>query len=403
MKRFFGKKYIFAVIFFIGILVFTGWNLLNGREVFRELKEEFVKITSVEELEQWIRTAETELAEEIDDGMVFTEIYGAIQNLLMKKEYNGFSYVKEDDGMIYYASVAASQEDYLTYALRVKRAMEAAKQQGAETLFVLPPSKILYGISKMEESLPVNDKNAAQDEMLLALAQCGVPALDLRDMCRESGLTAEDLFYKTDHSWTTEAAFLAAGEIAERIRTLYGDDWDPEGYYCNRENYEAVTYQGATIGSFGRDTGVIYAGYDDYTVLTPKFDTRFIWYNMEKKEEKKGSFASVFVTAKAEEHQERYGNPGNHIYLEGIVSRDRIENPDNPDGPKILCLRDSYFSPVASFLAPMCSSMDMVWARRRQNDIDYEALILEEEYDYLLIENYPYNLNDEAFDYFREN
>ena len=50
----------------------------------------------------------------------------------------------------------------------------------------------------------------------------------------------------------------------------------------------------------------------------------------------------------------------------------------------------------------MCSQIDLVWARTNHNDIDYEELIREEEYDYLIIEVYPYNIADRAFAFFED-
>ena len=59
-------------------------------------------------------------------------------------------------------------------------------------------------------------------------------------------------------------------------------------------------------------------------------------------------------------------------------------------------------SPVACFLSPMCSQIDLVWARSDRNGIDYEEMIRDGEYDYLFIEVYPYNVADRAFAYFED-
>lgn len=123
---------------------------------------------------------------------------------------------------------------------------------------------------------------------------------------------------------------------------------------------------------------------------------------MEDNEKTEGQFRETFITSDAEMKKGENANLGNDLYLSGIVDRDRIVNRNNPGGPRILCLRDRYFSAVASFLSPMCSQIDMVYVRNDQNDIDYEKLIMEAEYDYLIIVGNPYNIDDNNYDYFKE-
>ena len=48
--------------------------------------------------------------------------------------------------------------------------------------------------------------------------------------------------------------------------------------------------------------------------------------------------------------------------MQGIVRFDRIENELNPGGPSIAFIRDSYSSPVATFLSPMCSRIELAWS-----------------------------------------
>ena len=56
---------------------------------------------------------------------------------------------------------------------------------------------------------------------------------------------------------------------------------------------------------------------------------------------------------------------------------------------------------MAFFLAPMCSEIDMVWTRNTA-DIDLEDFIRESELEYVILEVYPYNLDEQSFDFFHE-
>lgn len=403
MKAFFGKKYVFLFCFLAGLFAFFGYGIYHGQKAFADFGKGLTEASGYEQAKELWGELRKELLEELEEsaaGDLSVEVYGIAQRLMDKREYRNFSFVRGGNDMLYYGAVMANENDSLMeYAVRTGRAARCAGRQGAKTIFIMPPSKVLYGVMGEDRELPVNDPNAMQDELLLYMQQNQVATLDLRTALTESGMTHEEMFYRTDHSWTSEAAFIAAGALADKIRKDFGDDWDPEDYYLDRANYTADTYRQGTIGAIGRETGLAYAGKEDYTVLYPKFETHMKWYDLESGERKAGSFYDVFVDLESS-RADAYSNPGSSIYLEGVVNQDRIVNEDNPEGPRVLCLRDSYMSPVACFLAPMCSQIDMVWARSDRNGLDYEEMIREGEYDYLFIEVYPYNVADRAFAYF---
>lgn len=403
MKAFFGKKYVFLLCFLAGLFAFSGYSIYNKQEVFIGFAEEISSVSAYDQMEELLSDMVTDLQEQEDiTADAFTELYGVSQRILGKREYRNFSYVRGDSGMIYYGAIVENKNDMLMeYAKRTGRAARCAEEQGAETIFVMAPSKIIYDIMGDDKELPLYDTNAVQNELLLYLQQNEVKTLDLRIALAKSGMTQEELFYRTDYIWTPEAAFIAAGAIVDKIRNDFDDDWDPRNYYCDRSNYVADTYHQATIGATGKETGILYAGKEDYTVIYPGFETDMEWYNLEDGWKKAGDFYAAFVDLDDAE-EGVYADTGSNIYLNGIVDRDRIVNEANPDGPKVLCLRDSYMSPVACFLAPMCSQIDMVWARSNHNRIDYEQLIRDGGYDYLIIEVYPYNIYDNAFEYFKD-
>lgn len=386
------------------LFLFFLFNIFNIKGM-----KDIIENTSIEFLKKDIwasgnihNSVENVVKEEALKNMNLQEVYGLFHKLMGKKAIGNFYYIKGKDEMMYYGSLIQENDETLTYAKRVKRAMEEANKKGAKTLFVMLPSKIIYGLSNIEGEYLLNDKNGIQDDLLLSMQYLEVPTLDLRYAMVNSGLPIQQLFYKTDNTWSTEAAFIATTAIIKDIREKYGDDWDIEDYYSNLDNYERVVYKESTIGTFGRSSGVIYSGRDDFSILFPKFDTRMEWYDLERNKKMEGNFRETLITLDLEIGEGIYANPGNDLYLSGISDRDRIVNKNNPEGPKILCLRDGSFSAVASFLAPMCSQIDMVYARKDRNNLDYEKLILEEDYDYLLIVGNPYNIDDGSFDYFKE-
>ena len=404
MKNFFIKKEAFFICFFsclVFVFLVNIFNVEGMGHIIGKIREELLK------KDMWARgniyySVENIVKEEALKKVNFKEVQGLFYKLLGKKEFGNFYYIKGKDEMMYYGSLIQGGDETLTYAKRVKRAMEEGEKKEAKTLFVMLPSKIIYGLSDINGEFLLNDTNRIQDDLLLSMQYSQVPTLDLRNTMIRSGLPIQRLFYKTANTWTTEGAFIAAAAIVKDVQEKYGDDWDPEGYYSDIDNYERVVYKDATIGSLGGNTGVIYSGRDDFSILSPKFHTMMEWHDLEKNEKIEGSFQETLITLDLQEKKGVYASPGNDLYLSGIVGRDRIVNKNNPNGPKILCLRDGSFSAVASFLAPMCSQIDMVYARRDRNNLDYERLILEEDYDYLIIATNPYNIDETNFDYFKE-
>lgn len=403
MRRYFLKKYVFAAVFLAFLLTFSIVNFFHGADEWKDILQDLFQVRTVEELEDWIADVDTEANETMLYRESFIESYGYAQKLMGKREFNSFSVIRDDDGMLYYGSTwDAGTEDLWEYASRVCRLNEYVKSRGAKLLVVLPPSKVLGDLCSLDQSWPVNDPNPRIDRMLNLLQQGGVAAIDLRTTLLDSGEPLENLFFKTDHHWTTLAAFYSTQEIVDTIAQRFGDDWDPDDYYTDLNNYNSYTYQNCMLGSNGRNTGIVYSGVEDYTILWPKFPTSFSWFNFEDEDEnREGDFNQALLNVEALNIQDWYSSSANRVYLQEVTEHDKIVNHYNVDGPKVKVLRDSYFSPVACFLAPMCSEIEMQWTRAG-GDYDSEAFVREGEYDYLILEVYPYNLDDESFNFFLE-
>ena len=85
-------------------------------------------------------------------------------------------------------------------------------------------------------------------------------------------------------------------------------------------------------------------------------------------------------------------------YLNGVCEYDRIINKKNPDGPKVLFIRDSYTSPLASFFANLCSEVEMIWAKEYSGSI--EELVENGDYDFVFISTWPENLAEDSFNFY---
>ncbi len=406
MKRFFIKKYIFAALFLI--VIFAG-GIVNGIYEFEAVKDVFHKyghITNKEDLNKFVARMETGMNDSMLGKMQFIEGYGYIQKILGKSEINNFSYVKDKNGYLHYSGFyRESDKNISEYAKRVRRLQESVKSKGTKVIFVSPPGKYMSDFSEFDQGFPVNKGSKERDELLIALHENGVQTLDLQNSMMQSGLSYDDMFFKTDHHWKPQAAFYSFTQLVETLDRKFGMQLDPENYYTDINNYHIREYQQCMLGSMGANTGINYAGLDDFTFIWPKCDMEFKWEAEDQKGVPRGGEGKIensLLQLKFLVTDDPYNNQQYSVYLNGVSPVDHIENKSNETGLKVLCIRDSFFSPVALFLAPMFREMDMVWPLASYNKKDVESFLNKNRYDLIIIELYPYNINEEAFPYFKE-
>ena len=158
-------------------------------------------------------------------------------------------------------------------------------------------------------------------------------------------------------------------------------------YYTDIDNYNVETYEDIFMGSQGRDAGLSYVGADDYTFITPKFDTDYEYTFKSRADEIvtiEGSMEETLVSKKYLERDDIYDRDMWSSYMDGVHLEDHITNKKNEDGLKVLFLRDSYTSPLATFFSSYCSQVDMIWTVQNKPE-EIEAMVEGDEYDYIFI------------------
>lgn len=398
MKKYLLRKRIFAIVFLVTVFGFAGVNFAQSYE---PLEEVFAAGDAAPAV------LETAITENLYERMDFIEAYGFIQVLLNKRESNDFSYIKDEDGFLHYASFYREEDTRLfEYALRVKRLQDYVEQNGTKVLFVVPPGKYDPHYTNFREGMPVNDPSYIVNETLFHLNRLGVETLDLRESIPNEELSYEESFFRTDHHWTIPAAFCATQVLVDKFEESFGEELDPEGYYMDIENYEIVTYYSGMLGSMGRRTGVNFSCIEDFTALWPKFSGQFSRESMMDSgywETQEGSFSEVLMSPDVlTKKTDIYSDSQYSLYLDGLRIYEKIVNEEKPDGCSVFFVRDSYFSPVMAFLAPMCGEIDAIWSLEETHELDIETYVKENTFDYVIIEIYPYNINSSAFNFFQE-
>lgn len=405
MTKYILKKRLFSIVFIVAVFGFAAANFYHGSEKVGAVCRNTFQDGAV--TKQEVASLESAITQNLWGRMNFIETYAYVQTLLDKRECNNFAMIKDEQGFLHYASFFRENDlDCFEYAMRIKRIQDYTASAETKVIFVVPPGKYDKKYSQFRTGMPVNDSSWIVDEMMFYLNRLGVETLDLREHLPNEELSYEETFFKTDHHWTIPAAFEATCALVDKIEESFGEDLDPDDYYTNIVNYDLATYESGMFGSMGRKTGANFCGLEDFTALWPHFEGQFTRECMTENGHtniESGSFQETLMDASVlTDKTDIYSNSQYSLYLDGLRIYEKITNEENADGPKVLMIRDSYFSPVIAFLMPMCSEIDAIWALEESEELDIETYIKSNEFDYIIVEVYPYSIKEEAFNFFKE-
>ena len=262
MKKFFSIKNLCALLFLLLLAFFLVFSLrpfgsmvLLGARMLSEGKG-----LDTQSLETYL---DVRLSERLSPLITLN---GGVEKLLGKRAVN--ERYRLDNGKLAYiipeldmSGIAAETAEFGRYV----------EEQGIPFVYV----NALFYLDEDDKQLPpsVEDYgNENADRFLALLDEAGVKTLDLREREKAEGLDHYGNFFNTDHHWRPEMGFWAFTEIADYLGSL-----DPafavETALCDFENYSVEVRENCFLGSSGRRVGAWYAGRDDFSVITPDFDT----------------------------------------------------------------------------------------------------------------------------------
>ncbi len=334
----------------------------------------------------------------------FVEMYGLAQLAMNKHvitDYNYGSLYKTSYGQTTFSVIDRYVMDSCmpTYDL-----VNALKQDGIDFLYIQLPFKIPDKAHGGDTQLPENIKdnsNINADNFVEGLDVAGVQTYDLRNEFWDSGMTQNELFFNTDHHWTIEGAFLATGLIADYLNDNY-DIEIPENLYTE-ENFDFTTYADYFLGSMGRRVGKIYGGVDDFTLITPKFETDILLEQIEGESHVK--FSGTFEEAVLE--WDYITNPdittNRYAVYHGDYQELRFTNNMVDNDSKILIIKDSFGIPVYSFLSLGIHEVRAIDLRLFEQNVaeyakayDPDLVIVMYNADSFVYPMFDFNMNDNA-------
>ena len=355
---------------------------------------------TAEELEDLSTQADETINNALDTSHLFIQLYGGIQRLLgrriMEDVEEQYTVYKLSDGSLTFVTrepadnLSERADSYLKF-------QDALEEKGIPLLYLQAPQKIGGAEAPTLPPGVTDYGNENADEFLARITEDGGTALDLREVLSADGQLWTSYFFATDHHWTPDAALLCVRTLVEYLNENYDMDLDPA--LTDPDNYTATVYEDIFLGSQGKRTGALYAGMDDLTVWTPDFETDFTYTVQGKVYE--GSFEECLLFPERLEETDPFQANPYTVYSGGDYSFSRITNHLNPDGPRIMILRDSYGCVFTPFLAMHCSDLSIVDLRYFY---DYFPTYVDWVQPDLVIMLYtPGNLSNEmAFDFFSE-
>ena len=379
-------KKIFTILFMVTLLGFSAINMIHASGGLKYELDEMESPKTLKDVKTYTLSIDNILATNLLFDNSWNEAYAKIYNLLGKNEENSFNYVRDKDGKLYQGNFWNTSElPPKEYALRIKRLQMVAAEKGAKVVVLLYPTQYNEKWSDGYYGIPYNDFNAIAEEMVIYLRYFDIPHIDYMQTYLDRDMKATDIFYRTDHHWRVEVAFDGFCQMVDYLNEKFDAKLDT--YYTDINNYNVETYENVFIGSQGRDAGVSYVGLDDYTFITPKFETKYLYrYKRENGEEHEyvGAMDGTLITRGYLEEKDYYQKDMYSSYLGAVRLTDHIENKMNKDGLKVLFLRDSYSSPLATFFSSYCSEIDMIWASRAEAEM-MEQAVEENDYDYIFV------------------
>ncbi|MCR4645718.1 MAG: hypothetical protein K5695_09960 [Oscillospiraceae bacterium] len=293
------------------------------------------------------------------DPSIFVKLSSKVIWTIDKNAYSGIGIFFYDNDYIVTPAPETSTDYEFEQMMTLKEKLDA---DGIELLYVCKPTKYLDD-SIFDQFGEKNYCNRNADKLLSRLDAAGVHTLDLRQEIRNDGLDIYQMFYRTDHHWTVPAGKWGTSKIARALNEDCGYGIDLSIY--DDENYIFKTTPEAWYGEQGEKLNGSDLKKDDYTLVTPDFDTCYTIGGEQT------DFVNGFIY-----------NPDTCYHYN--YHAEACINENVPEG-NILFLGDSYDMVTEPFLSLSVHQIDFLLMRNLPDMDIYERFIREGGYDTVVI------------------
>ena len=277
MKR---RNTMTAAVFLLAVaagFLLLATSFFGGEGKFEALLKAFVQNRDVM---AFVDGAESAVNGDLDRDHLFIQLYGGVQRLsgrrVVEDAVGENTVVRLSTGGLNFVDLQAAPgvgPQVAENAAATAAFSQALEALGIPYLYVNAPQKLQRG----EALLPTGVEeygNESADAFLAELERRGTDYVDLRPLFEENGIYS-NWFFRTDHHWKPEAAFFAWQALTDELEERYGLSANPA--LTDPANWDTRVLEHFFLGSQGKRVGSLYAGADDITLYTPKFDSELTY------------------------------------------------------------------------------------------------------------------------------
>ena len=274
-----------------------------------------------------------------------------------------------DNGYLSYACKEVNAEELNYIPIKVKKFADFLDEYKINFYYINGG----YKVPKEEKNLPSYnrkfEKTAFNGSILMELLKKqGINLLDIREEAKKDKKNWYSLFYKQDHHMKTDVQLWVASKIAELLT-------EKEGYRFAKNLFSLSEYNlvktNTMFGSQAR--GILKSGLEikpeEYTKVTPKFDTYFEIELPTKGKIRKGSYEnslfdndiykrSLQTDFYSISHQNGYGCA---IWKNNDLGIIRNKIPNFNKGKKVMIIQDSFGCYTSPYLAQGIEEMHLIY------------------------------------------
>ena len=308
---------------------------------------------------QFMRDFETYTTDQFIGRDAWVDLKARTERALGKKENNNVYFADNDTLITRFDQPAADRvTENLNYVNKFVENVDIP------VVFSLIPTQACIWADRLPEGAP----NASQTDLMTQAqgAVTGATWADVYTPLMEH--KDEDIFYRTDHHWTSLGAYYGYTGLASAL------GYTPVPLTDYTPTVRSTEFYGTVFSSSGvrwvkPDTITTYVPDDGITVVSHTYDN-----SGNPVEEQRALYVESFLSVK-----DKYS-----MFLGGNQSLGVVANTNNPDGPKLLIIRDSYADSLVPFLTAHYSEIHLIDPRYyhlsvkdyvEQNGID-QALVL---------------------------
>ena len=356
MKR---TNTLLAAAFLLLLFAMAGYTLQDFDTIRTDLlkaweqREDKTDSSLVTKLEFAADQTEGLLNAALDREHRFIELYGGLQRLTNQKfieDSYSYSVIRMNNGSLTFGSVGQVQKDVSHNAAATADFAGALAELGIPFTAVMTPQKVPQQADSTPAALR-DYHNEEADQFLSVLEDAGIHTVDLRD---DMGSDLSPYFFVTDHHWTAHGAFAGNQVMTAALSAQYGFEIFHPG--LDEMQFSHTVYTDLFLGSQGKRVGTLYAGVDDFPLYNPKFETNLTYQVSEAAVPRTGTLEEALYFEEYLEKDYYNGNPY-VTYAGGDWGKAVITNHLNPDGPKVVMIRDSFGCAITPFFALQCSEL----------------------------------------------